>query len=159
MCSGSPPGEGPEAIVEESSFAGGEVFSALVEEDESTFALLDEGGATLGDLDELKYPPPPGLENTEYALRAPAAGRSRCARTDIAVDEQRASWWCSALLSASLAPATPSSPRGADAHLAIERFLRRLRVNGDYQTPNAQITKSNGIHRTLNTRSPEIQVS
>ena len=106
MCSGSPPGEGPEAIVEESSFAGGEVFSALVEEDESTFALLDEGGATLGDLDELKYPPPPGLENTEYALRAPAAGRSRCARTDIVVDEQRVV----IVLAASFAPTSPRHP-------------------------------------------------
>ena len=91
MCSGSPPGEGPEAIVEESSFAGGEVFSALVEEDESTFALLDEGGATLGDLDELKYPPPPGLENAEYALRGPPAERSRWAKTDMVDDEQRPS--------------------------------------------------------------------
>ena len=54
ICSGSPIEEGPEVIVEESSFTGGEVLSALVEEDESTFALLDDGGATLGDLDELK---------------------------------------------------------------------------------------------------------
>ena len=93
ICGGSPLREGPDVIVEESSFTGGEVLSGLVEGDESTLALLDDGGATLGDLDELKYPPPPGLEKTEYALRAPTAGRSRCARTDIAVDEQRASWW------------------------------------------------------------------
>ncbi len=60
--------------------------SALVEDDESTLPLV-VGGATFGDLEELKYPPPPGLEKAEYALRAPAAGRSRCARMDIVDDE------------------------------------------------------------------------
>lgn len=85
-------GEAPDDAAVVSSFGVDEEASGVVDDDESTLLLL-EGGATLGDLDELKYPPPPGLEKTEYALRAPAAGRSRCARTDIADDEDRASWW------------------------------------------------------------------
>lgn len=63
--------------------------------DESTFVLLVEG-ASLRCLAGTKKRPPPGLEKAEYALRAPAAGRSRWDRTDIAGDEQRPSRCCSA---------------------------------------------------------------
>ena len=53
VCIASPPGEDPVVIDELSSLAE-EVVSALAEDVESTFALLDDGVATLGDLDELK---------------------------------------------------------------------------------------------------------
>lgn len=98
----APPGDN----VAESSLGADEEASGVVEDEESTLLLL-EGGATLGDFDELKYPPPPGFEKAEYALRAPAAGRSRCARTDIANDEEKVSWWDSATLTPSLRLARP----------------------------------------------------
>ena len=49
---------------------------------------LVEGGTTLGGLAELKYrpPPPPALENTEYARRA--GGRRNCDRTDMSGQAQ-----------------------------------------------------------------------
>ena len=50
-------GEAPDDAVVVSSFGVDEEVSGVVDDDESTLLLL-EGGATLGDLDELKYPAP-----------------------------------------------------------------------------------------------------